>query len=140
MSADKCPVCGDVGNDECFYYDGPRCWKAELLAIERAAEVERLTKELKDANELIRLMAMRRDDAPSEVERLTAKLAKWESELSKVMPPDFKDWWQNSRDEWPEIARFVIQSGRACYVSAWEHVEKLTARVEELERKLKKPA
>jgi hypothetical protein len=38
-----------------------------------------------------------------------AKLAKWGSELSKVMPADFKDWWQNSREEWPEIARMVIE-------------------------------
>ena len=41
-----------------------------------------------------------------------SRLAKWEAELSKVMPSDFKDWWQNSRDEWPEIARRVIQDLR----------------------------
>ena len=37
------------------------------------------------------------------------KLARWEDELSAVMPPDFKDWWQNSREEWPMVARMVIE-------------------------------
>ena len=41
-----------------------------------------------------------------------AKLAKWGSELSAVMPADFKDWWQNSREEWPEVASMVIEGLR----------------------------
>ncbi len=117
MSAEKCPVCrSDVLYSahgatayKCGHGMGQKCANAERLVIEKTAEVE----------------------------RLTVKLAKWETELSKVMPPNFKDWWQNSRDEWPEIARWVIQSGRAQQSSAWEHVEKLTILVEQLERELR---
>jgi hypothetical protein len=39
-------------------------------------------------------------------------LVSWETELSKVMPRDFKDWWQNSKTEWPLIARMTIESLR----------------------------
>jgi cephalosporin-C deacetylase-like acetyl esterase len=44
----------------------------------------------------------------TDLERLKA----YDDELSKVMPPDFKDWWQNSKDEWPEIAAWVITNLR----------------------------
>jgi hypothetical protein len=44
----------------------------------------------------------------TDLERLKA----YDDELSKVMPPDFKDWWQNSKDEWPEIASWVITNLR----------------------------
>lgn len=43
---------------------------------------------------------------------LLDRLDSFESELSKIMPPDHKDWWQNSRDEWPIIARLTIESLR----------------------------
>lgn len=36
----------------------------------------------------------------------------WEQALSAVMPPDFKDWWQNSPAEWPSIAAGVIATLR----------------------------
>lgn len=51
-------------------------------------------------------------DAPrvDRIAELESDLATWESELSKVMPPDFKDWWQNSKSEWPLVARLVIES------------------------------
>jgi hypothetical protein len=39
------------------------------------------------------------------------------------MPPDFKDWWQNSKDEWPEIAAAVITNLRQREEMAWEQVE-----------------
>ena len=41
--------------------------------------------------------------------RLERELAQWQAELSKVMPPDFKDWWENSKAEWPLVARLVIE-------------------------------
>lgn len=63
-----------------------------------------------------------------------AKLAKWGSELSKVMPADFKDWWQNSREEWPEIARMVIEGLHKQVKLADRAAE---ARVKELEEKRK---
>jgi hypothetical protein len=41
----------------------------------------------------------------TDLERLQA----YDEELSKVMPKDYKDWWQNSKDEWPLVARLVIE-------------------------------
>jgi len=35
------------------------------------------------------------------------------------MPPDFKDWWQNDRSEWPLIARLTIESLREREELAW---------------------
>jgi cephalosporin-C deacetylase-like acetyl esterase len=55
----------------------------------------------------------------TDLERLKA----YDDELSKVMPPDFKDWWQNSKDEWPEIAAAVITNLRQREEMAWEQVE-----------------
>ena len=47
---------------------------------------------------------------PSDFARqLERELTAWHTELSKVMPPDFKDWWQNSKAEWPLVARLVIE-------------------------------
>ena len=51
----------------------------------------------------------------TDLERLKA----YDEELSKVMPPDFKDWWQNSKDEWPEIAAAVITNLREREEMAW---------------------
>jgi hypothetical protein len=51
--------------------------------------------------------------------KLKKQLKSWESELSKVMPPDFKDWWENSKDEWPVVARMVIESLRDREKLAW---------------------
>jgi hypothetical protein len=48
-------------------------------------------------------------DTARELER---KLSKWETELSEVMPADFKDWHQNNKSEWPLVAKLVIQSLR----------------------------
>lgn len=62
------------------------------------------------------------------------KLAKWESELSKVMPADFKDWWQNSPDEWPEVARMVTE-GLQKQVEMTDKAAE--ARVKELEEERK---
>jgi hypothetical protein len=51
----------------------------------------------------------------TDLERLKA----YDDELSKVMPPDFKDWWQNSKDEWPQIAAAVITNLREREEMAW---------------------
>jgi hypothetical protein len=40
------------------------------------------------------------------------RLAAYDRELSAVMPHDFKDWWENSRAEWPLVARMVIENHR----------------------------
>ena len=40
------------------------------------------------------------------------RLRRYDEELSKVMPLDFKDWHQNSKEEWPELAAWVIKNLR----------------------------
>ena len=52
-------------------------------------------------------------------------LAAWEAELSKVMPPDFKDWWQNSKAEWPLVARLVIEGKNRERDAADEYAERM---------------
>ena len=47
-------------------------------------------------------------------------LVEWETELSEVMPLDCKDWWQNSKLEWPMVARKTIESLREREKLAWE--------------------
>lgn len=54
------------------------------------------------------IMAQIRTDPNS----VASMLVEWETELSKVMPLDYKDWWQNSKREWPIIARMSIESLR----------------------------
>jgi len=50
-------------------------------------------------------------------------LIEWETEISKVMPADYKDWWQNDRAEWPVVARMNIESLREREQLAWDQVE-----------------
>ena len=47
-------------------------------------------------------------------------LVTWETELSKVMPADYKDWWQNSKEEWPMVARMSIESLREREQLVWD--------------------
>jgi len=53
------------------------------------------------------------------LEKAEVELACWHSELSAVMPPDFKDWHQNSKAEWPLVARQVIENLREREKLAW---------------------
>jgi cell shape-determining protein MreC len=39
-----------------------------------------------------------------------ARLQRYDEELSSVMPKDYKDWWQGSKEEWPLIAKSSIES------------------------------
>lgn len=53
------------------------------------------------------------------VDQLASSKKAWETELSKVMPSDYKDWWENSKEEWPMIARLTIESLRKREQAAW---------------------
>lgn len=67
-----------------------------------------------DGAALLRSMA-------AEIERLQD----YDTRLTAVMPEDFKDWHQNSKAEWPEIAAGVITNQR-------EHIDFY---IEDLDRK-----
>lgn len=62
----------------------------------------------------------------------SASIEEWEQELSAVMPADFKDWWQNSKREWPAVAAAVIRSQRADRDLGWEMAAKAAPAAEPL--------
>lgn len=46
----------------------------------------------------------------SPTDSVAGRLESWETEMSKVMPKDFKDFWDNSKTEWPLVTRLMIES------------------------------
>lgn len=56
------------------------------------------------------------------IAELEQQLAAWETELGAVMFPDFKDWHQNAKSEWPVVTRKVIESLQKREAQAWEHL------------------
>jgi hypothetical protein len=52
-----------------------------------------------------------------------ARLQRYDEKLSSVMPNDYKDWWQGSKEEWPLIAKSSIESLREREELAWQQVE-----------------
>ena len=69
----------------------------------------------------------------SEVERLQARVREYETRLTAVMPPDMKDWHENSPSEWPEIAAAVITNLRESELFFIKAFERSDARERELE-------
>jgi hypothetical protein len=69
----------------------------------------------------------------TDLERLQA----YDEELSKVMPKDYKDWWQNSKDEWPLVARLVIEDLEKDREWCYETIGMMSKKIEELKEKLK---
>jgi TATA-binding protein-associated factor Taf7 len=59
----------------------------------------------------------------AEIERLQD----YDTRLSAVMPADFKDWHQNSKNEWPEIAAWVITNLREREAEANAEIERKDA-------------
>ena len=60
---------------------------------------------------------------------LLERLDRYDQALSAVMPPDFKDWWENSKDEWPDVAAGVVENLRKREELAWEQVERLASQL-----------
>lgn len=52
--------------------------------------------------------------------------ADYETKLSAVMPADFKDWHENNRNEWPDIAAWVITNLREQRADLEAEVTRLT--------------
>jgi hypothetical protein len=69
----------------------------------------------------------------TDAERLQA----YDEELSKVMPKDYKDWWENSKDEWPLVARLMIEDLREEREWCYETIDMMSKKIEELKEKLK---
>jgi hypothetical protein len=63
---------------------------------------------------------------PQEIQKELARLRRYDEELTKVMYDDFKDWHQGSKEEYPEIAAWVITNLREQLNWAYETIDRLT--------------
>lgn len=54
------------------------------------------------------------------------RLRRYDEELTKVMNPDFKDWHQGSKEEYPELAAWVITNLREHLNWAYKEIDRLT--------------
>lgn len=68
------------------------------------------------------IVKQQRDDL-EKIKSELARLQRYDDELSSVMPEDYKDWWQNSKEEWPLVAKSSIESLREREEIAWQQVE-----------------
>lgn len=66
-------------------------------------------------------------DLPKYIQKELARLQRYDDEISKVMPKDYKDWWQNSKEDWPELAAFSIDKLRMEVDEAYKEIERLQA-------------
>lgn len=79
----------------------------------------------------------RREVAEAKLAEAEKKLALWERLIGAEMPPDYKDWHQNSKAEWPDVAAASLRSRKADADLAWDTVAKLGAEVERLRDRLR---
>lgn len=56
-----------------------------------------------------------------------SRLRRYDEELTKVMNPDFKDWHQNSKEDYPEIAAWVITNLREQLDWAYKEIDRLNS-------------
>jgi hypothetical protein len=71
------------------------------------------------------------------------RLKAYDEEISKEMPKDFKDWWENSKEEWPLIARYILERRRGeiewleiALIAQDQKIKELEAQVELLHGEL----
>jgi len=64
------------------------------------------------------------------------RLKLYDEEISKEMPLDFKDWWENSPEEYPLVARWVIENLRKDREWCYEVMDKQALKIKELEAEL----
>jgi hypothetical protein len=55
----------------------------------------------------------------SELERLQ----RYDDEISKEMPKDYKDWWKNSKEEWPLVARLTLEGRRESIDQLYDDID-----------------
>lgn len=84
-----------------------REWKRQQLEVENQWDCQKIGKMLG-----VPLGANIREHIAPKIANLNATIERWETELSAAMPPDFKDWFQNDKSEWPMVARQAIESLR----------------------------
>jgi phytoene dehydrogenase-like protein len=53
------------------------------------------------------------------------RLQRYDDEISKEMPEDYKDWWQNSKEEWPLITRLTLEGRRESIDQLYDDIDHL---------------
>jgi hypothetical protein len=64
------------------------------------------------------------------------RLKLYDEEISKEMPKDFKDFWENSKEEWPLVARLVLEGRRENLEWCYEVIDKQALKIKELEEEV----
>jgi cephalosporin-C deacetylase-like acetyl esterase len=64
------------------------------------------------------------------------RLKLYDEEISKEMPKDFKDFWENSKEEWPLVARLVLEGRRENLEWCYEVMDKQALKIKELEEEI----
>jgi len=60
-------------------------------------------------------------EAENDALRSNSNRAKnYDDQFSKLMPEDFKDWWQNDKSEWPVVAARLLADSRNDASRVWE--------------------
>ena len=113
--------------------------RVSALYHELECQVKILHGVLDASREVGRQAQKEADGLRAEVEREKARadkaekrLADYDARLTAVMAPDFKCWHQNSRDEWPEVAAWVINNLRQQIEVETFHADKATAERDQL--------
>jgi len=78
------------------------------------------------------IMAVSKENAA--LRREVKRLWDYDTRLTAVMPPDYKDWHENSKTEWPLVAALTIQNLREREDWALNALREAQAKVERLER------
>lgn len=131
-----------VFDRHCFHDEGLGIVEFQYAARVVLARWGRPGPQLPAAGEVAELVAWLRENAMDEREiseaenraslnldraaNLLERLDRYDQALSAVMPSDFKDWWENSKDEWPDVAAGVIENLRKREELAWEQLDRLS--------------
>lgn len=104
----------------------------EYFMDETAAQMEELSWEIREESnyELNSIESLSEEydfnkelyDNLLKIKSELARLQRYDDELSSVMPEDYKDWWQNSKEEWPLLAKLSIVDARKSEEIAWEQL------------------
>lgn len=70
------------------------------------------------------------DKAAALIRAQAARLADYDTRLTAVMPPDMKDWHENSKLEWPEVAAGVITGQREHIAFYGTAIVRMSAEIE----------
>ena len=106
-------------------------WHRNPDGPEAAGEIERLQTREQELEAECRAFREAYPNLRSRMVTAEARVRDYDDRLTAVMPPDYKDWHENSRQEWPLVAALTIENLTA--QSDWAH-EELSRSQAEVER------